>query len=733
MHTLLNNISQIAKQEPAREALVGEHSSYDYLSLMQASLLLSKQIVENKISTLALIADNSPEWIIIDLACQIAQCCFIPLPLFFTPAQIQHSLIQAGVDTLITGPGINLAEGLGEKVLNNLDTAQPIKLEGLANGFNSMRLACLDSSNKPQKTQKITFTSGSTGKPKGVCLSNDQQLAVANSLVSMVGIKQPKHLCILPLATLLENIAGVYSPLISGGSVYLPGLATLGFTGSSQVDVQKLLSCIDNLQPETMILIPQLLDLLIVSIMQGWKAPETLQMIAVGGSRVAASAIQQARKLGLPVYEGYGLSECASVVSLNTPEHDQPGSAGQLLPHLKLKITNDEIFIVGNNFLGYLNEPDSWYAESVATGDFGYIDDAGFIHLQGRKKNLLISSFGRNISPEWVESEILAHPLIQQCFVVGDAKPFCAALIYAGHDYITDVEIQNWLDQVNQTLPDYARVLTWSRLAAALSSSNNLLTQNGRPRREAISSHYSSSIKQMYKKTNSHTPEIIPMSFFKRLQKETTAEREVFFTAPIIQQCLTGEVTLPDYVEFLTQAYHHVKHTTPLLMAVGSRLPEEKEWLRNAVAEYIEEELGHQEWILNDIAVCAYDKEKVRHSLPSLATELMVSYAYDLVQRVNPLGFFGMVHVLEGSSVSTADMAADSIQKCLNLPDNAFTYLRSHGAIDLEHVKFFEQLMDRIELASEQDCIIHSTKVFYQLYGNIFRTLKPAQCLSEAA
>jgi len=213
------------------------------------------------------------------------------------------------------------------------------------------------------------------------------------------------------------------------------------------------------------------------------------------------------------------------------------------------------------------------------------------------------------------------------------------------------------------------------------------------------------------------------MSFFQRLQKETAAERQHFFSAPIIQRTLSGQVSLSDYVAFLTEAYHHVKHTTPLLMAVGSRIPHDKEWIRNAVAEYIEEELGHQEWVLNDIEACGFDKEKVRYGMPSTETEIMVAYAYDMVQRVNPLGFFGMVHVLEGSSVSTADRAADSIQNALSLPDRAFTYLRSHGSIDQEHVKFFEQLMDRIDDQADQDCIIHSARVFYQLYGNIFRTL----------
>ena len=213
------------------------------------------------------------------------------------------------------------------------------------------------------------------------------------------------------------------------------------------------------------------------------------------------------------------------------------------------------------------------------------------------------------------------------------------------------------------------------------------------------------------------------MGFFDRLCQQTDVERQLLFSAPIINQAMRGEVTLDLYIAFLTQAYHHVKHTVPLLMAVGSQLPEQYEWLREAVAEYIEEELGHQEWILNDIAACGHDKELVRNSRPNSATELMVAYAYDMVFRVNPLGFFGMVHVLEGTSIATADNAATAIQNALFLPDKAFSYLRSHGALDQEHVKFFEALMNRIDDPEAQQLIIHSSKMFYRLYGDIFRSL----------
>ena len=223
------------------------------------------------------------------------------------------------------------------------------------------------------------------------------------------------------------------------------------------------------------------------------------------------------------------------------------------------------------------------------------------------------------------------------------------------------------------------------------------------------------------------------MSFFKQLQQQTEQQRKNLFDAPIIKRCMEGDICLGDYVAFLAQAYHHVKHTVPLMMAVGARLPEEKEWLRSAVAEYIEEELGHQEWILNDIAACGYDKEKVRNSKPNFATELMVAYAYDTINRGNPLGFFGMVHVLEGTSVTTATQAADLIQKKLGLPKQAFSYLLSHGSLDQEHVQFFEQLMNKIEAQNEQQAIIYGAKAFYQLYGDVFRSLNPEQSIALAA
>jgi pyrroloquinoline quinone (PQQ) biosynthesis protein C len=213
-------------------------------------------------------------------------------------------------------------------------------------------------------------------------------------------------------------------------------------------------------------------------------------------------------------------------------------------------------------------------------------------------------------------------------------------------------------------------------------------------------------------------------SFFAQLVRDSAAERAAMVAAPIIQGCLAGRVSRPSYVAFLTEAYHHVRHTVPLLQACKAALPaRHAAWLDEALDEYVEEERGHDEWILADIAACGADAHAVRHGRPGHATEVMVAYAYDTIARGNPLGFFGMVHVLEGTSVALALQAADQIQAHLALPDAAFSYLRSHGTLDLQHTAHFAQLMDRIDEAADRAAIVHAARAFYRLYGDVFRSL----------
>jgi len=215
------------------------------------------------------------------------------------------------------------------------------------------------------------------------------------------------------------------------------------------------------------------------------------------------------------------------------------------------------------------------------------------------------------------------------------------------------------------------------------------------------------------------------MSFYQQIQQQTAAQKQAMYSLPILQAALRGEITTQLYIDFLSQAYHHVKHTVPLLMACGARLTDNQEWLRTAMAEYIEEEIGHQQWILNDIAAAGGDADQVRNSPPGFHTDVMVSYAYDTIARKNPVGFLGMVYVLEHTSTELATGAANTLKTGLGLPDQAFSYLYSHGSLDLEHIAFYQKLVNRLDQATDQKAVISSARAFYILYGNMFAALDP--------
>lgn len=452
---------------------------------------LANELHEQNIGCLALHADNGLNWLVVDLACQLASICLIPLPTFFSNAQLRSVLQSARPDAIICEDPALFKSLLREQV------RAP---RGMVSGGHQLLLLQKKPVPKqlPPGTGKITFTSGSTGEPKGVCLSNEQIILQAKALSNAVGIDRPRHLCLLPLSTLLENLAGLYTPLLAGGEVVVPSLAENGFQGSSSLDPSTFVQSIDRYSPNSIILTPQLLLVLVAAAETGWQPPESLKFAAVGGGRVSPNLVRRAHELGIPAFEGYGLSECASVVSLNTPHDYQHESSGRPLDHLQVTIENGEIVISGNAMLGYLGEPESWGQHRINSGDLGTLDDNGFLHIGGRSKNMLISSFGRNINPEWVESEMLAHPLLSDCVVFGEGRPYCVALVSSRDPAANESLIREFIDQTNARLPDYAQVKNWFRLPKPLATMDELLTDNGRPKRQAIENRFRPAIESLY-------------------------------------------------------------------------------------------------------------------------------------------------------------------------------------------------------------------------------------------
>lgn len=430
--------------------------------------------------------DNGPEWLVLDLALRRLGAVHIPLPTFFSQAQLDHALASSGAQCVV------------------LDSRVPptAEIHSHAQSILNQNLICRHVDTPPMQlppgTACITYTSGTTGNPKGVCLSAEAMLGVGQSLQQAShSINPRRHLCLMPLSTLLENIAGVYAALLSGAEIVVPPLAEIGYTGSTGLDVPTLIICLHRTQPESIILVPQLLLALVMAAEQGASLPGSLRYMAVGGGRVGPALLARAQALGLPVFEGYGLTECASVVCLNTPEAQRIGSVGKPLPHAKVQIIDGEICVDGVRCLGYLGEQGP-PPGPIATGDIGHIDEDGFVHITGRRKHVFITAFGRNVSPEWVESELLQHPALAQAVVWGEARPHNVAVIWPRRPDLDDEAIRRALHQVNAGLPDYARIGDFVRAERPFTAADGLLTANGRPRRDAILARYAEAIENCY-------------------------------------------------------------------------------------------------------------------------------------------------------------------------------------------------------------------------------------------
>lgn len=213
------------------------------------------------------------------------------------------------------------------------------------------------------------------------------------------------------------------------------------------------------------------------------------------------------------------------------------------------------------------------------------------------------------------------------------------------------------------------------------------------------------------------------MNLFKRLEKETNQSRLILYHVPQLKDALCGRITRVTYSNYLIQAYHHVKHTVPLLFAMGANLNDQSKWLHKMIIDYLSEEIGHEEWILNDIEACGGNKEQIKNTTPSLQTQILVAYNYDYIYRKNPLGFLGMIYMLESVSTEIATQGANMIMQATDLPKQAFSYLHSHGTLDQVHLKFYASYVNKIDNVEDQNSIIEVANNTFLLFADMFKAL----------
>lgn len=471
----------LRRGDPSRDALLSGDGRMSAGDLADAVERAAGGLRDARARVLATRLDNGPAWAIADLAAWHAGVVHVPLPQFFTASQVEHVLETAGVDAVI-GPAGQAASGA--------------RLPGLPA---EVRLVRRFARPVPMHdgTVKLSFTSGSTGRPRGACLSGGALASVAEGVagaLAPIGIR--RHLAALPLPVLLENVAGLYAPLAAGAAVVLPPLADVGLRGSSDFDAGRLQRAVHDWRPDSVIVLPQMLRAWAAARRAGDPAP---RLVAVGGAAVGAATVAAARAAGLPAHEGYGLTEAGSVQTLNLPDADRPGSVGRPLPHARVRVTvAGEVEVAGSPMLGYLGGPalpaDAWWA----TGDLGRLDPEGFLHLHGRRGNLLVTAFGRNVSPEWIETALQSQPAIGQAVVSGDGEPTLAAVLWPARadapPHERDAALAAAVAAANATLPDYARVGRWIAADVPFDAASGVATVNGRPLRSAIAGRFRAAV-----------------------------------------------------------------------------------------------------------------------------------------------------------------------------------------------------------------------------------------------
>ncbi|MEE4280209.1 MAG: AMP-binding protein, partial [Halieaceae bacterium] len=492
---ILAEVERSARRDGARVALCGDGpAELSYAGLEEAVARLADDISRSGCRRIALQASNGIPWAVADLAAMAAGVALVPIPAFFSREQVDHLLEQAAVERVLTDAP---SHGYWTRRPGWYEEGHEPALAGLT----SLRRHGPRMAHRLDRfSGKITFTSGSSGQPRGVQLDNATLARTSAGIVRALRPLEPRqHLAVLPLATMLENIAGLYAPLMNGSQTCLPSDERIGL-GSASLDVERFCALLESSEADTLILVPQLLTAVVSLVEVGLLRMPSFRMIAVGGGRVARSLHDRARALDLPVCEGYGLSECGSVLSLNLPGCERRGSVGRPLDHARLRISSrGEIEVREPQMAGYLDDSEApgSSAEWYATGDLGHLDGDGFLYIDGRRRNVFITAYGRNVNPEWPEAALTQHAAIAHALVHGEAREHNLALLWMRFE-LSAAEVSDIVEQANAELPDYARIHRWQIMESPLAPA--LHTANGRLRRERVLETFAGLIEDHYEK-----------------------------------------------------------------------------------------------------------------------------------------------------------------------------------------------------------------------------------------
>jgi long-subunit acyl-CoA synthetase (AMP-forming) len=424
--------------------------------------------------SVGLLAPNGVNWAAAQLACAFAGKTLTPLPTFFSAAQLGHVVRDASIDLIWA------AEPLIPRVAQSGVAVLPL----------ASSIGVGDEIEAADGFQEIIYTSGTTGQPKGVRHGAWQISWSAHALAAATGATESdSYLSVLPLPLLLETICAIFVPAFVGGAVHF---ATALSEAIARGEGAGLARVFEERRPSASVLVPELLRVWVAELSgAGRRAPDSLRFVAVGGAPVPSAVADAAWRLGIPVHEGYGLSECCSVVAVNRVGERRRETVGRPLDGLEVRIVDGEIVVDGPTVTdGYVGQPA--HAGPWRTGDLGSIDAEGRLRVHGRRDNVLVTSMGRNVSPEWIETMLLADPRVAQCALVGGGETDLAIVLLPsriGADWFAAAEpsdIDQLVKRCCAEAPAYATPRSHLVVPLDVAAKAQLLTANGRIRRKEV-------------------------------------------------------------------------------------------------------------------------------------------------------------------------------------------------------------------------------------------------------
>lgn len=421
----------------------------------------------------AILGTTSYEWVVSYLGVVNGGNVAVPIDAQLAPEDICDLLIRADVTTLIFDDSkAAVADEAAKKCPGLLHLIGMNRTEDEENVLSFWKLVSGQKSGyahepKPEDLATIMFTSGTTGKSKGVMLTH-RNLAENATCLDMK----------IESGTVIMSVLPIHHAYCLSMDI-LKGIS-IGCVICINDSLMRVAKNIKLFEPNMILMVPLMIETLAKKLEEASFLPAAIvkakvfgkqfHTICSGGAYMNPAYIDTFKKYGITILQGYGMTECAPVISTNLPWNSKVGSVGKLMPNCETKTVDEELWVKGSSVMqGYYHMPeetaetleDGW----LKTGDLGYVDEDGFVFLTGRKKNLIITPNGENVSPEEIENKLSESRIVQEV-LVRDSEGVIEAEIFPDYEYaakkkIKDMQstLQEIIDAYNKKAPLYKRIV----------------------------------------------------------------------------------------------------------------------------------------------------------------------------------------------------------------------------------------------------------------------------------